>query len=420
MPPPSDASAPARPRVIVHLDADAFFVSVEQARNPSLKGKKVAVGGQQRGIISSASYEARACGVYTPMPTTRARKVCPGLIIVPHSSGVYGPYSRRVFDLCETITPWVERASIDEGYLDFTPCGFPTFDVAVEAARALQARITRELDITVSFGIATNKLVAAVASKLRKPRGFTVVPPGEEAAFFAPLGLGRMPGVGPKAEAALKAFGWETVDDVLSSPEDEWPMQFGSAWRGMIETLRGLDDRPVETEQGDAKSHSQQQTFFQDIGDWDTIVREAKGMLDELVPKLREDGKVARTLTLKVRYPDFTHTSASHAISEASALESAFYPWVEPLLKTAWKQRTRPLRLISVRLSDLSDPAQQLDLFSGPETKREKLAKTLDALRAKTGAGSVVRGSSLAPSANDPSRPKNSGRGKVEREEGAG
>src|SRR5262245_47361746 len=188
---------------IVHLDADAFFVSCELALRPKLRGTKCAVGGRERGIISSASYEARACGVYTPMPTQRALRVCPDLIMLPHTSGLYSKVSRQMFDLCETLTPVVQRNSIDEGYLDLGPCGFSRSSELELSVRALQERLWRDLQIPVSFGLATNKLVAQIASKLRKPRGFVVVPPGTEAAFLAPLPIGKLPGVGTKTEAAL-------------------------------------------------------------------------------------------------------------------------------------------------------------------------------------------------------------------------
>src|SRR3954469_21199463 len=149
---------------IVHLDADAFFVSCELALRPELRGKKCAVGGRERGIISSASYEARACGVYTPMPTQRARKVCPDLIMLPHTSGLYSKVSRQMFELCETLTPVVQRNSIDEGYLDVAPCGFADIQAIEQAVRALQQKIWDDLQITASFGIAANKLVAQIAS----------------------------------------------------------------------------------------------------------------------------------------------------------------------------------------------------------------------------------------------------------------
>lgn len=168
---------PALP-LIVHLDADAFFVSCELALRPELRGTKCAVGGAERGIISSASYEARACGVYTPMPTQRARRVCPDLILLPHTSGLYGRVSAQMFDLCETLTPLVQRNSVDEGYLDLAPCGLRDAAAVEARVRGLQEKIWRELQIPTSFGLAGNKLVAQIASKLRKPRGFVVVVPG--------------------------------------------------------------------------------------------------------------------------------------------------------------------------------------------------------------------------------------------------
>src|SRR5665213_2827042 len=152
------------PPTIVHLDADAFFVSCEQARDPSLVGKKCAVGGRERGIIASASYEARACGVYTLMPTSRALRVCPDLIMIPHTSGLYGEVSHRMFDLCETLTPLVQRNSIDEGYLDLGPCRLASVESVERTVRELQARIWGVMKIRVSMGIAANKLVAQIAS----------------------------------------------------------------------------------------------------------------------------------------------------------------------------------------------------------------------------------------------------------------
>lgn len=374
---------------VLHLDADAFFVAVEQARDPSLRGKKVAVGGRERGIIASASYEARACGVYTPMPTSRALKVCPDLILISHSQGGYGRVSRRMFDLCEQLTPCVQRNSIDEGYLDVAPCGFKSAGEIEAAARGLQRRIWDELQITVSFGVATNKLVAQVASKLRKPKGFVLVPPGAEAAFLAPLDVGRLPGVGPKTEAALKAHGIRTVSDLLARDERELESFFGSGWAEVRASARGEDDRVVETEREDAKSYSQQETFAEDIGDFAVIERVAKRMIDELMPKIREDGKRVRTLTVKVRYPDFTQQSHGRSLREATDLEQPFYPLVAPLLRGAWTKR-RPLRLVGVRFSGVDDGAAQLDLFGEADERRRRLAAVLDQLNDR-GRGALVQ-----------------------------
>ncbi|MBL9190260.1 MAG: DNA polymerase IV [Opitutaceae bacterium] len=374
---------------IVHLDADAFFVSCELALRPELRGKKCAVGGRERGIISSASYEARACGVYTPMPTQRALKVCPDLIMLPHTSGLYGKVSQQMFDLCETLTPLVERNSIDEGYLDLGPCAFADGAALEARVRGLQARLWDELQVPVSFGLATNKLVAQIASKLRKPRGFVVVPPGTERDFLAPLAVGKLPGVGAKTEAALNERGVRLIGDITARGEAELESLFGSGWRSMLAAAHGEDARDVSTEHDDAKSYSQQETFGADIGDFAEIERIAKRMIDELLPKVREDGKRARTMTLKVRYPDFTQESHGRSLADATDLEAPFYPLVEPLLRAAWKQR-RPLRLISVRFSGIEDGAGQLEMFAQADEKRRRLAGVLDRLNNR-GRDTIVR-----------------------------
>ncbi|WP_221030878.1 Y-family DNA polymerase [Actomonas aquatica] len=386
-----------KPAAIVHLDADAFFVSVELALRPELRGKKVAVGGRSRGIISSASYEARAAGVYTPMPTQRALRACPDLILLPHE-GDYAGVSRRMFDLCEEVTPLVQRNSIDEGYLDLGPCGLAD-DAAVEArTRQLQRRIWDVLQIPVSMGIAANRLVAQVASKLRKPRGFVVVPRGGEAAFMAPLDIGVLPGIGQKTQERLANRGVHRIGDVVDRGEAELASLFGRDWREWLARCRGEDDRPVNPERGEAKSYSQQETFGEDIRDVAAIEAIAKGMVDSLLPKVRADGKRVRTLTLLVRYPDFTQESVGRSLPEASDLETAFYALIPKLVKQAWTQR-RPLRLISIKVSGVEDGARQLDIFGETDERRRRLAGYLDRLNAAGGAN-VLHGHQLeAPGA---------------------
>jgi len=379
---------------IVHLDADAFFVACEQALNPSLRGKKCAVGGTERGIISSASYEARACGVYTPMPTSRALQVCPDLVLIPHTSGLYGRVSERMFDLCETLTPLVQRNSIDEGYLDLGPCGLATTPAMERAVRKLQTKIWDELQITVSMGVATNKLVAQIASKLRKPRAFVVVAPGEERAFLAPLALGKLPGIGGKTEAALAVRGLHLIGDLSAQSEAELRAGFGDGWREVLAMARGEDDRPVETEPEDAKSYSQQETFAQDVGEFAAVERVAKRMIDDLMPKVRADGKRARTITVKVRYGDFTQTTHGKSLAEATDLEAPFYPLLGPLLREAWNQR-RKLRLVSVRFSGIEAGGAQLEMFAQSDEKRRKLAAVLDRLNASGKGTTVARGHQL-------------------------
>lgn len=376
---------------IVHLDADAFFVSCELALKPELRGTKCAVGGRERGIISSASYEARACGVYTPMPTSQALKVCPELIMLPHTSGLYSQKSRAMFDLCETLTPVVQRNSIDEGYLDIGPCGFKTLPEIERRVRALQQRIWDELQIPTSFGIAGNKLVSAIASKARKPRGFTIVPVGEEASFLAPLKISVIPGVGKKSEERLLEAGIRLVSDVFNLSERELQGHFGSGWLEMLAMARGEDDRAVHVDHEDAKSYSTQETFGQNIGDFPEIERIAKRMIDELMPAIRADGKRVKTMTVKVRYPRMENSSAGRSLSEASDLEAPFYPLVGPLLRAAWTKR-QPLRLVSVRFSGVEEPATQLEMFAQAEDKKRRLAAVLDRLNARGKKGVVRHG----------------------------
>ncbi len=319
------------------------------------------------------------------MPTQRALKVCPDLIMLPHTSGLYSRMSRQMFDLCETLTPLVQRNSIDEGYLDLGPCGFASRAELEGRVRALQARLWSELQIPVSFGLATNKLVSQIASKLRKPRGFVVVEPGGEGAFLAPLPIGKLPGIGPKTEASLKAdHGILMIGDILVRSDRELETIFGPAWRDMVATARGEDGRPVYVEREDAKSYSQQETFGRDIGDFAEVEQVVKRMVDELLAKVREDKKRVRTMTVKVRYPDFSQESHGRSLDESSDIEAPFYPLVAPLLRAAWSQR-RPLRLVSVRFSNVDDGAAQLEMFAEAEEKRRRLAGVLDALNRKGG-----------------------------------
>jgi len=380
---------------IVHLDADAFFVSCEQARDPSLVGKKCAVGGRERGIISSASYEARACGVYTPMPTASALRICPDLVLISHTSGLYGEVSRQMFDLCEGLTPYVQRNSIDEGYLDLGPCGLADLAAVERAVRDLQRRIWEELRIPASMGIAANKLVAQIASKLRKPRGFVVVVPGEEEAFLAPLPIGRLPGIGAKTEAALALLGLRLVGDLVKRSDDELQVAFGRDWRHVVELARGRDDSPVVTESEDAKSYSKQETFSTNVGDFAEIERVAKRMIDELLPKVRGDGMKVKTMTVKVRYADFTQESCGRSLEAATDLEAPFYPLVAPLLRAAWSKQ-RPLRLVSVRLSGVDGGPAQMEMFAQGDEKRRKLAGVLDRLNRGGRDSVVVHGHQLA------------------------
>ena len=381
---------------IGHLDADAFFVSCELARQPELQGRRCAVGGRKRGIISSASYEARAAGVDTPMPTQRALRVCPDLILLPHTAGLYGRMSTQMFALVEAVTPMVERASIDEGYFDVAPCGDVTLGRLTERVQRLQQSIRATLGLPVSIGLATNKMVAQIASKLRKPNGFVVVAPGAEATFLAPLSVDRLPGIGPRTAAALQTrHGINTVGELATRSDRVLRSLFGARAGDLRAMARGEGDSRVEAEPHDARSYSQQETFARNLDDFDAVLRIAKGMVEELLVKVRADGKHVRTMTVKVRHPDFSEVSHGRSLRTATDLEAPFYDLLPALLRAAWRS-PRPLRLVAVRLSGVEEQARQLEMFAGSDERRRRLAGVLDRLNAAGSQAVVRRGHQLA------------------------
>ena len=365
---------------IAHFDADAFFVSVEQAMNPRLKGKAVAVGGLRRGIVACASYEARAKGVHTPMPTVCALRQCPELILIRGHHERYAQFSEQVFKFAEDITPYVEKTSIDEGYLDLTPCGKD----AVELMRGFSARVQRELGITVSVGVGANKLVASIASKWRKPRGFTVVRRGDEAQFLAEMDVGVLPCVGPKTARHLNAEGFFKVCDIQRAGWEIFKSLFGESAHGLYEAAFGIDHRHVCFEPEPAKSVSEQETFARDVSDFSVVERHLKRMLDRMLAQLRLSGERARTITVRLRYPDWENRTLSHTLERASDLESDFYPLIAPLLHRAWR-REDPVRLAGIKLSNFESGIVQTELFERQRERRRRLAVAGDALNRQYG-----------------------------------
>ena len=379
--------------MIIHLDADAFYASVEQAENPDLRGKAMAVGGIHRGIIASASYPARARGVYTPMPTASALRVCPELILVRGDMEKYSAYSRRLFAFVEDFTPLIERTSIDEGYFDVS--GHRTLR-PLEIAERLKERVRAELGITISLGIGENKLVSQIAAKLRKPDALVEVPRGTAREFLAPLEARWLPGIGPKAAERLRAAGLRTIRDVAAASPEALAEAAGN-YAGQLRAFAlGIDERAVEVERDEAKSYGVQDTFSENISDRDTILATLRTMADGLAARVRADGKAIRTVTVKVRYPDFTDESHGATLPEATDLETDIYPHLPALLRGAWKRR-EALRLVALRFSNLCEPVFQaefaLDADATRRARQHKAARLLDELRAK--ALPVTRGHAL-------------------------
>ena len=380
------------PRTIVHLDADAFFAAVEQASDAKLRGKPVAVGGEKRGIIASASYEARQFGVFTPMPTARARKLCPRLIVLPGDFERYEQFSRWMFGYCYDFTPDVEQTSIDEGYFDLTA---NRKHPAIEIALTIRKAIGQKLKITVSEGIGTNKLVSAVASKLTKPAAFSAVPPGGEAAFLHPLPNKWLPGIGPKTSMRLNAAGLACIRHVAAIPLEMLQLLLGSQAAGIRQFAHGIDDRPLVPAREPQKSFSQQETFAQDLTDEEYAGAVLRRMADNLFASVRAEGRSIRTLTVKVRYNDMGEDQVSESLHEPTDLETDVYGRLHTMLRAAWKRRVS-LRLVSLKLSNVYDGRFRselpLELSAQRQDARARLAGVIDELRRSRGASVILRG----------------------------
>ena len=379
------------PRSIVHLDADAFFASVEQAADPRLRGKPIAVGGEKRGIIASASYEARKFGIYTPMPTTLARRLCPRLILLPGDFDKYELFSRLMFSYAYDFTPDVEIGSIDEGYFDLTGARRPALNIA----ETIRHAIRQALKLSVSEGIGSNKLISQIASKVQKPAAFQFVPPGGETGFLWPLPNKWLPGVGPKTATQLNAAGLAHIGQIAHTPAELLGLLVGRLASQLRSFAQGIDDRPVVPVRAPAKSYSEQETFAADTTDEEFLEATLRRMGDKLMAKVRADGKSIRTLTVKVRYNDMDEEQASVSLEEPTDLETEIYAEISRLLRKAWKRRVS-LRLVSLKLSNLYDGRFRgvlaLDAPARQHEAQQRLADVVDALREKYGRGVVLRG----------------------------
>ena len=378
-------------RTIVHLDADAFFASVEQAADSRLRGKAVAVGGEKRGIIASASYEARKFGIYTPMPTVRARKLCPKLIVLPGDFEKYERFSQWMFSYAYDFTPDVEQSSIDEGYFDLTAVRKP----AVEVATTIRDAIGQALKISVSEGIGVNKLVSQIASKLNKPAAFTNIPAGDEISFLHPLPNKWLPGIGPKNAERLNAAGLAMIGQIAHTPVDLLELLLGRQGVVLRQFANGIDERPLVPVSAPAKSYGEQQTFATDQTDEEFIEATLRTMADNLMASIRADEKTVRTLTVKVRYNDFAEDQCGESLNEPTDLETDLYSKLHTLLKKAWKRRVS-VRMVSLKLSNIYDglfrSELSLDVSSKQQDARRRLAGAVDELRQKNGKGVILRG----------------------------
>lgn len=351
-----------QPRVIVHLDLDAFFAAVEVLEHPELAGKAVLVGGrpEERGVVASASYPARAFGVHSAMPMARALKLCPEAVVLPPRHHLYRDYSRQVMSILRETSPLMEQMSIDEAYLDLTD-RITAWDEGVEIARGLQRRVKEEIGLSASLGVATNKLVAKVASDRDKPGGLTVVRPGEEAAFLAPLPVRVLWGVGPVTAAKLAEMGVNTVGELAQLSEEVLRARFGIHGVEMARRARGIDTRPVVTEH-EVKSVSQERTFTHDLRDAEALKQQLWRLSQGVSRRLKRAGLAAQTVVIKLRYADFTTLTRQMTLMTPTDDERVIYRAALVLLSRVW-QRGQPVRLLGVAGRRLCPPVGQLPLW---------------------------------------------------------
>jgi len=377
-------------RVILHIDMDAFFASVEVLDHPELRGQPVIVGGAVvRGVVSAASYEARKFGVHSAMAMAEALRRCPHAVVLPVHGSRYGEMSRRIMRLLESRTPLLEQVSVDEAYLDLTDW-LPAGVTGEEVAREIQQEIFRETGLTCSIGIATGKALAKMASDLRKPNGLVVVPPGEEAVFLQALPIGKMRGVGAATERKLRDLGLQTIGDLARLPESLLVSRFGVQGRDLLALAQGRDASPVVPER-QAKSIGREVTFPEDITDRQVLERTLLNLSDDVAESLRRHDLLAKAVTLKLRDDAFHTITRSRTLSEPTDVTEPLYRTARELLRAAgWR---RPVRLVGVTAGPLLTASdRQFTLFSGSQTeKTRKVADAMDAIKARFGDDAITR-----------------------------
>lgn len=377
------------PRVIVLIDADAFFAAVEMRDHPEYRGKPVIVGAKPgtRGVVSTCSYEARKYGVRSAMPISQAYRLCPQGVYLSPDFARYQDASDRMFAICEKHSPLVERVSIDEGYLDVTPLP------GVEIARKIRDEVRSALGITVTAGVSYCKYLAKVVAEQHKPDGLGVVAPEEAAAFLQDLPVGKIPGVGPKTLRVLEGHGVRTVGDLRSMPSSWFESTLGKYGQRLRDLSMGRDPTPVETSRA-AKSVSEETTFEVDQDDPGLLYAVLATLSQDVGFRLRQHGLFARTIGIKVRFSDFSTLSREKTLQSHVNSDPEIFACVRELFDKI--ERPRPVRLLGVGAGGLSDRATaQPSLFESEDNSWEDIAKAVDSLRKKYGKKLVKLGATL-------------------------
>ena len=375
-------------RIIAHFDLDSFFVSVEILNNPSLKGKPVIVGGRERGVVAACSYEARAIGIHSGMPSKKALQLCPQLIVSNSSRADYSRYSRWVTQIIAAKAPLFEKASVDEFYIDLT--GMEKFFKPLQWTIDLRQEIIDETHLPISFGLASNKMMAKIATNEAKPNGYLQIPFGKEKEFLAPLPVNKIPGVGDHTYEILKSMGILTIKDVSERTPEELEDRLGKWGVDLWQKSQGIHNREV-TQYHEAKSVSSENTFNENKTDMRFLKSELVRLTEKIAFELRQDGKVAGCVAVKIRYPDFETTSRQTTIPYTCA-DDEIIPVVKELFDKLY-HKGEPVRLLGVRLSELTNDAIQTNLFDDVEKKND-LYKAIDNVKNRFGKNLLTRASS--------------------------
>jgi DNA polymerase IV len=374
--------------IIAHFDLDSFFVSVECINDPSLKGKAVIVGGHnERGVVAACSYEARKFGIHSAMPMKTAMRLCPHAIVVSGTRGEYSKYSRWVTEIIESKAPLFEKASIDEFYLDLT--GMDKFFEPLKWTMELREEIIKQTTLPISFGLARNKMVAKMATNEAKPNGYLMVPFGLEKDFLAPLDVNKIPGVGEQTESMLKAYGFKTISDIQNSSAEKLEELLGNWGNDLYTRSMGLHVSKISPYH-EANSISSENTFEENITDIDFLMKELVRMTEKISYELRQDEKVAGCIAVKIRYPDFETNTRQTTIAYTCA-DDELIPIAKDLFHKLYK-KGKPVRLLGVRLSELTNNSVQTNLFNDLERKTD-LYKAIDDVKNRFGKYSVNRAS---------------------------
>jgi len=378
----------------VHVDMDAFFVAVEELLNPALRGKPVAVGGSPdgRGVVASASYEARKFGVRSAMSSYQAKKLCPNLIFVPAHYDEYANYSDAVAAILQRYSPKVEWASIDEAYINLYGSE-RLYGPAVTVAESIRNAIQKELHLSASLGVARNRLMAKVASDYAKPHGLLFILPGHEESFLKTLPVRSLPGIGEKLEKELQEMGISTIGELAAMPQDLLNAVFGVYGSYLSKRAHG-EDSELHLPQIESKSISREITLEQDTVDEEYLTSVLHLLIEKAGNELRKSRKKAKTITLKLRYTDFKRVSRTVTLDQATNLDEVIYRHAMELLRQNWQRRVR-IRLIGIHLSQFEPDTGQLELFPDPQqTKYRDLYEKLDQVRERFGFDSVRAGKS--------------------------